>query len=88
MARLTGQIEQQTQVLIFVLGFLAMDQLAFLTPYRRALLDHYLWHIAGAAAVLFANLFALFYLLGRRIFLRDTGRKLAHVEKTRLQPLA
>jgi hypothetical protein len=34
-----------------------------------------------AAAVLFTNLAALFYVVGRVLFLRDTGRKLAHVEK-------
>ena len=29
----------------------------------------------------FLNLFALCYLAGRGLFLRDTGRKLAHVER-------
>jgi hypothetical protein len=31
--------------------------------------------------VLFVNLFALMYLFARKLFLKDTGRKLAHVEK-------
>ena len=30
---------------------------------------------------MFLNLFALFYLIARGLFLKDTGRKLAHVEK-------
>jgi hypothetical protein len=33
------------------------------------------------AAALFINLFAAVYLLGRKLFLNDTGRKLAHLEK-------
>ena len=31
--------------------------------------------------VLFLNLFAVFYLAARGLFLKETGRKLAHVEK-------
>jgi hypothetical protein len=31
--------------------------------------------------VLFLNVFAVLFLCGRRLFLSDTGRKLAHVEK-------
>lgn len=68
-------------MVLLVLGFLAMDHLAFLIPYRRILFDRYFWTIASVVALLFLNLFALFYLLGRRLFLRDTGRKLAHLEK-------
>jgi hypothetical protein len=32
------------------------------------------------------NLFAFFYAVNRRLFLKDTGRKLAHVEKQLLTP--
>ena len=35
---------------------------------------------------MFVNLFALFYSINRRLFLKDTGRKLAHVEKQLLTP--
>ncbi len=76
-----GESAFLASLVLLVLAFLALDQLAFLTPYRRAIFDHYLWHLAAVVAVLFINLFALFYLVGRRILLRDTGRKLAHVEK-------
>ena len=31
--------------------------------------------------VVFLNLFAVCYLAGRGLFLKDTGRKLAHVER-------
>ena len=30
---------------------------------------------------MFLNLFGVFYLLSRALFLKETGRKLAHVEK-------
>lgn len=76
-----GESAFLASLVLLVLAFLALDQLAFLTPYRRAIFDRYLWHLAAVVAVLFINLFALFYLVGRRILLRDTGRKLAHVEK-------
>ena len=33
------------------------------------------------AAALFLNLFAAVYIACRKLFLKDTGRKLAHVEK-------
>ena len=45
------------------------------------ILPQHLWVIVGALVVVFLNLFALFYLAGRGLFLKDTGRKLAHVER-------
>jgi len=53
---------------VLLLLFLLMDQLSFLIPYKRLL-------------VVFVNLFALFYAASRRLFLKDTGRKLAHVDR-------
>ena len=64
-----------------VLCFLLLEQLAFLAPYRRFILHNYLWVIVGSLVVVFLNLFALFYAINRRLFLKDTGRKLAHVDK-------
>ena len=40
-----------------------------------------LWVILGSIVVLFLNLFALFYTATRWLFLKETGRKLAHVER-------
>ena len=37
--------------------------------------------IAVYCGLLFFNLFALVYFATRQLFLKDTGRKLAHVEK-------
>ena len=52
-----------------------------LAPYKRLILADYGLVILGALVVVFLNLFALFYLIGRGLFLKETGRKLAHVEK-------
>jgi hypothetical protein len=66
---------------LLVGGFLLLEQLSFLSRYKRVLLHDYLWVICGFVTVMFVNLVALFYLVGRRLLLKDTGRKLAHVEK-------
>ena len=68
-------------LVLAVLCFLLLEQLAFLAPYRRFIVDNYLWVIVGSLLVVFLNLFALFYAIGRRLFLKDTGRKLAHVDR-------
>jgi hypothetical protein len=68
-------------MVLLVMGFLLLEQVSFLSPYKGLLLERYLWTIVGAVAVLFLNLFAVCYLAGRRLFLKETGRKLAHVEK-------
>ena len=68
-------------MVLLLLTFSLLGPLEFLAPYKRLILTEYLWVIVGAFVVLFVNLFALFYLIGRGLFLKDTGRKLAHVEK-------
>ena len=56
-----------------------MGQLEFLSVYKHAILPRYLWVIVGSLVVVFLNLFALFYTASRWLFLKETGRKLAHV---------
>lgn len=68
-------------LVLAVLCFLVLEQLEFLIPYRHFILATYLWLILGSLVFVFLNLFALFYAINRRLFLKDTGRKLAHVEK-------
>jgi hypothetical protein len=60
---------------------LLFSQLDFLLPYRHVLLAHYTVPFAAWAGLLGVNLFALFFVITRWLFLKDTGRKLAHVEK-------
>jgi hypothetical protein len=55
--------------------------LQYLAPYKHAIFPKYLWVVAGAVGLVFINLFAFAYTVARALFLKDTGRKLAHVEK-------
>jgi hypothetical protein len=61
--------------------FLLMDRLKFLVPYRQPIFRDYGWAIALYAGSLFGNLFAGFFLLARRLFLKHTGQKLVYVDK-------
>ena len=70
-----------TTVILMGLAFFLMGECQFLIPYRHLLLAKYGVSIALFAAALFVNLFATFYVIGRKLFLKDTGRKLAHLEK-------
>jgi hypothetical protein len=68
-------------MVVLLLLFFLMDQLSFLIPYRRLIFTRYLWVIVSALIVVFVNLFAVFYTFSRHFFLKDTGRKLAHVDR-------
>lgn len=70
-----------TTVLFLALGFFLLGECRFLVPYRQLLVETYAGPISLFAAALFINLFAAVYLLCRKLFLNDTGRKLAHLEK-------
>jgi hypothetical protein len=58
-----------------------LGQIDFLAPYKHFLIHQYLWYVVSAIGLVFLNLLALFQLIARRLFLKDTGRKLAHVGK-------
>jgi hypothetical protein len=68
-------------VLFMAFGFMLMDRLKFLVPYRRIIFHDYGWTLGLYALVLFGNLFATFFLLARRFFLKHTGQKLVYVDK-------
>ena len=70
-----------TTVIFLAIGFYLMQECQFLVPYRALLFGKYTGSIALFAAALFFNLFAAVYLACRKLFLKDTGRKLAHLEK-------
>ena len=63
-------------LLLFLLG-----ECTFLIPYRALLIDRYGTTIVTFLAALFLNVLAAVYLGSRKLFQKDTGRKLAHVEK-------
>ncbi len=68
--------------LIFLaLGFWLMHELQFLVPWRALILHTYLNDIALYCALLFANILGLTIWIERKFFLRDTGRKLKHLDQ-------
>ena len=69
-----------TIAVLLALGFLLLGELRFLIPYRRVLLDNYGQTLLLWVAILFVNVFAGVYALERKFFLKDTGRKLSHVD--------
>jgi hypothetical protein len=67
--------------LLLTVAFYLMGELRFLVPYRVFLLREYGWALALFFGVLFLNLFAGTFVLIRKFFLKDTGRKLSHIDK-------
>jgi hypothetical protein len=70
-----------TIALLLALGFWLMGELKFLIPYRHILVHQYGGIILTWTAVLFTNVFAAVYAIQRKFFLKDTGRKLTHVDR-------
>jgi len=62
-----------------VLGLLG--QVDYLAPYKATMFHRYAWQIGIYADLLAVNLYAAFFLLTRKLYLRDTGTKLVHLEK-------
>ena len=70
-----------TIALLLGLGFWLMGELKFFIPYKAVLIREYGQAILIYGAVLFVNLFAATFALIRKFFLKDTGRKLSHLDK-------
>jgi uncharacterized membrane protein len=70
-----------TTIIFLAIGFFLLQECVFLIPYRTLLIEKYGQTITLFAGLLFVNLFALMYLIVRKVYLKDTGRKLAHIEK-------
>ena len=66
---------------LFLLMAWLAGELSFLAPYRTALFTLHGRLLAELALLVFLNLCALYYALARWLFLRDTGRKLTHVDR-------
>jgi hypothetical protein len=60
---------------------LAVSQIDFLLPYKHYLLANYGRSIAAYFVLLAVNLFGVFFWISRKLLLKDTGRKLVHLEK-------
>jgi hypothetical protein len=62
-------------------GFWLLDQLKFMAQYRAVLYRAYGLAILIFVGALSMNLFAGALAIGRRFFLKNTGRKLSHLDK-------
>ena len=86
------QAFEESQAMIANVAFLAAittflvvawlaGELSFLAPYKAGLFRHHGLTIGLAIVVLFLNLCATYYGIARWLFLRDTGRKLSHMDR-------
>jgi hypothetical protein len=71
---------------VFVFAGWLAAELTFLVPYKALLFQRHGLRIGLAAVLLFLNLLAIYYAIGRWLFLRDTGRKLLHVDRQLTSP--
>jgi hypothetical protein len=70
-----------TIAILLALAFWLMGELKFFIPYRFILYHQYGGVILAGIAIVFANVFAAVYAVQRKFFLKDTGRKLSHMDK-------
>lgn len=70
-----------TVAILIALIFWLMGQLRFLIPYRHVLLGQYGGLLLLCLVVLSVNVFFAVYVAQRKFFLKDTGRKLSHLDK-------
>jgi hypothetical protein len=70
-----------TIAILLALGFWLMGELRFLVPYKLVLWRAYATPILIYAGILSANVFAAVFVLIRKFLLKDTGRKLCHLDK-------
>ena len=66
---------------MLAISFTLMDQLRFLIPFEVVIWRAYSTYILAYVSVLFVNAFAITFVVNRKFFLKDTGRKLAHLDK-------
>ena len=70
-----------TFVILLGYGFWLLDQLKFMARYKAVLYHAYGHKILIFVAILSVNLFGAALAFGRRFFLKNTGRKLSHLDK-------
>ena len=70
-----------TVAIVLALAFWLMGELKFFVPYKAILFHAYSTPILLYAATLSINVFAAAFVLIRKFFLKDTGRKLLHLDK-------
>lgn len=70
-----------TIAVILGIAFYLMGELRFFIPFKVVIWRAYSTYILVYCGLLFANVFAAAFALNRKFFLKDTGRKLAHLDK-------
>ena len=70
-----------TIAILLALGFWLMGELKFVAAYKAVLLHAYGEWICTSAAILFFNIFGVVLLLQRKFLLKNTGRKLSHLDR-------
>ena len=70
-----------TVAILLALGFWLTGELKFLVPYKLVLWRAYRTPILAYVGILSVNVFAAVFVLLRKFFLKDTGRKLSHLDK-------
>ena len=66
---------------VFLIAAWLAGELTFLAPYKGFLFRRHGVVIGVGALLLFLNLCAIYYSVARWLFLRDTGRKLLHLDR-------
>jgi hypothetical protein len=67
--------------ILLALGFWLMGELRFFVPYKLVLWRAYATPTVAYIGALSVNVFAAAFFLIRKFFLKDTGRKLSHLDK-------
>jgi len=70
-----------TVAVLLGLGFWLMGELRYFIPYKSVLFAAYRIPILIYVGALSVNVFAAAFVLIRKFFLKDTGRKLLHLDK-------
>jgi hypothetical protein len=70
-----------TIAFLLAYGFWLMGELKFMASYKSVLLHAYGESIGASIAILFFNVFGAVLLLQRKFLLKNTGRKLSHLDR-------
>ena len=65
----------------FILAAWLAAELSFLAPYKAAIFRTYGLYVLAGVVLVFVNLLGAYYLIARWLFLRDSGRKLTHIDR-------
>jgi hypothetical protein len=68
-------------VTTFLIVAWVAGELSYLSAYKTALFRLHGMRLVGMTVLIFLNLCGIYYLVARVLFLRDTGRKLRHLDR-------